>query len=307
MKTFIHIGYHKTGSSWLQRLIHEAEKANRLAPIDYDTIIRNIVDVNALDFDARKSKEALENSISNKFEHSAIPVMSCERLSGNPHSGGYDTKELAYRLRETTDNAQVLIVIREQKDIIRSCYRQYVKVGGTCTLKKYLNPPTDTKVPLFSLDHFRYDRTVALYMNLFGAENVKVVTYESLRNDPRKFISDINNFLSDEKAILDEKLVHEWVNKSLSAFSLKLLRLTNPLAVRNTLTPCSPVRFPGLHRILVNVFYKLDFIIPNVIKNKSNSNEKKIINEHVGNYYRKSNKELMRLTNLELDKYGYGV
>ena len=55
-------------------------------------------------------------------DEAKVPVISHERLSGYPHSGGHDSKEIAHRLAAVFPNAKVVIVIREQKSMILSNY-----------------------------------------------------------------------------------------------------------------------------------------------------------------------------------------
>jgi hypothetical protein len=64
-----------------------------------------------------------------------IPMVSSERLSGNPHSGGYDSAVLAERLHQVFPGARVLVMIREQRSMILSSWAQYVRVGGACLLR----------------------------------------------------------------------------------------------------------------------------------------------------------------------------
>lgn len=63
-------------------------------------------------------------------ESDSTPVLSAERLSGNPHSGGYDSLQTAKRLHRLFPQAKVLVVVREQTEEILSCYNQYVRAGG---------------------------------------------------------------------------------------------------------------------------------------------------------------------------------
>ena len=52
-------------------------------------------------------------------ESDSTPVLSAERLSGNPHSGGYDSLQTAERLHRLFPQAKVLVVVREQTEEIR--------------------------------------------------------------------------------------------------------------------------------------------------------------------------------------------
>ena len=106
---------------------------------------------NALDFSPQICKKYFYPKLLEATTGGLIPVLSYERLSGNPHSGGYDSKEIANRLVQVFPDAKILIVIREQKDIILSTYKQYIIEGGACTVKRYLHPP-----PPVEKDEFLY-------------------------------------------------------------------------------------------------------------------------------------------------------
>ena len=69
------------------------------------------------------------------------PVVSFERFSGNPFSGGYDSKEIADRLVQVFPDARVLVVVREQRSMIVSTYKQYVREGGALPPSKFMLPP----------------------------------------------------------------------------------------------------------------------------------------------------------------------
>jgi hypothetical protein len=59
-------------------------------------------------------------------------VITDERLSGNPQSGGYDSRELADKTPRTFPDSKMLIVVREQTAIIYSSYKQYVIPALRC-------------------------------------------------------------------------------------------------------------------------------------------------------------------------------
>ena len=70
------------------------------------------------------------------------PVVSFERFSGNPFSGGYDSKEIADRLVRVFPDARVLVIVREQRSMIVSTYKKYVREGGALPPSKFMRPPT---------------------------------------------------------------------------------------------------------------------------------------------------------------------
>ena len=99
-----------------------------------------------------------------------MPVLSHERLSGYPHSGGFDSRAIAERLATVLPGARILIVVREQRSMIHSNYHQYVRDGGACPLHRYLQPPQPSmrRMPGFAAEFFAYDRLVETYRSHFG-------------------------------------------------------------------------------------------------------------------------------------------
>ena len=106
-------------------------------------------------------------------------VVSAERLSGHAASGGYDTFRIAERLHATLPAARVLMVVRNQIDMIESEYRQLVGEGYPGRISS-LWSDDQWKTPHFALGHYEYDTLVREYQRRFGADNVAVFTYEGI-------------------------------------------------------------------------------------------------------------------------------
>jgi hypothetical protein len=101
----------------------------------------SFVEVDPFAWSPSKARETFETGIRDAAERGLVPVLSAERLSGNPDSGGYDSVHVAEYLAATFPEARVLIVIREQADMLVSSYKRYVRNGGPGTLRQYGSPP----------------------------------------------------------------------------------------------------------------------------------------------------------------------
>ena len=188
----IHIGYHKTATTWLQQklFITESEVFEPMSMLrkghsslakhffyDDEQYLLSPFEYN----EARIQKEIESIKGSNDKLILKIPVISHERLSGNPHSSGFDAKKIASMLKSTFPKAKILIIVREQKSFILSNYFQYLSIGGTCNLNKYLNTKYDGKRPFFSPNHIKYLPLITEYYNLYGKNNVLVLPYEMFK------------------------------------------------------------------------------------------------------------------------------
>ena len=101
---------------------------------NYHLLVYHCLDVAAvawylLDFKDRRCKY-----LSNKT--GLIPIYSNERLSGGPHTGGSDSAEIARRIKICAPSSKIIIIIREQEDMILSSYSQYIRAVGSASLKE---------------------------------------------------------------------------------------------------------------------------------------------------------------------------
>lgn len=298
----IHIGYHKTGTSWLQKQLFRREDLGYRS-ISLSKKRTDFVRVHDFDFDPHRYRELLRPDLEGCERDGKVAILSAERLSGNPHSGGHDSKRLADRLVEVFPGARILVVIREQRAMILSAYAQYVRAGGACSLGDYLHPPRDYRLPMFHLDHFRYDRLIAHYQKLFGSENVLALPYEHFRQDPGDFVATIARFCGAGCA--DGLSFERRENRSLGPVALGLMRRLNPFVIRDSLNANSPFAIPALRapaRLLVR---GVDRLTPERWNRRLRGRWQRRIERVTAGYYEESNRETQRLTGVSLGPYGY--
>lgn len=309
IRPLLHIGYFKTGTSWLQRYLFPNTTAGFVKLGSKTELTRQLVYPHALDFDSAQATRFVEPLIADAVKKDLVPVVTIERLSGNPHSGGYDSKELADRLVAVFPNGKVLIVIREQKSIILSTYKQYVRERGPCSLTDYLQPPLrgHLKIPFFDFTQFQYDRLIAYYFRLFGESNVLVLPHELFRRDPSCFVRRILRFSGIEvptKAVLPYSSEE---NAGVSAFFIGLKRRINPLDARDTLNPHQFFDAPVLTYYLNKLAKKLDSAAPAAYKAKLENRMKAKVGDLVGDRYVQSNYITSQLIGFDLAEYGYDI
>ena len=337
--SLIHIGYHKTASTWLQEHLFDNEASGFKRFISQREIRDKLILVNGLDFNAEEFKNYYKKLTDDKSD--LCSVISNERLSGNPHSGGYDSKEIADRLKSCFPDGKVLIVIREQKDMILSTYIQYVRAGGACALHDYLEPSKRNQaiIPLFNYEYFNYSRLVSYYQKLFGKEKVLVLPFELFKNKPEEFAERISSFAAVKG--LSELPFSKKTNKRISSLSSILLRQSNKLFAKSTLNPFA-TDLNSWKEILVNPKHKkndvrkieqddgknvrktervqenehsrgnnyqnilvLDSIIPKSVHKFFDQRIKEIINEKVAERYSETNKKLADMIDTDLSDYKY--
>jgi len=223
----IHIGYHKTATSWFQKsfypLVDNAVYLNR------KRVREAFLNTTAFRFDPDEAKEYLRVN--------GRSIICEENLCGHYDNGGLLealSKDVAYRLYSVYPDAQVVIFIRNQIDMIRATYLQYVRTGGTRSLRRFLFPYEKDlvyaarwyKKPMLTLDHFAYQHLIRHYREIFGRSNVHVFCYEAFAADPAGFISDFAARF--DLRYPADRLSFARRNESLGMISLQLARCLGP-------------------------------------------------------------------------------
>jgi hypothetical protein len=312
----IHIGYHKTGSTWLQqelfirsntvfepfsrirrghsslaRFFYKDEEGYLLSPLEKKL----------------KKVETEVDFLSNhpKMNFSTrVPVLSDERLSGNPHSGGFDSRSIADRLKAAFPKASILIVIREQGDALLSSYFQFLSKGGTDSFHQYLNRPYDGRRPGFSPAHFNYLPLIQYYQQLFGPEKVCTLLYEDFRDSPRIFLEKLGKFIGREIPMEEERIsrVHNHHTHKLAMYRFRKM---NSFIHKDSLNGFSPWQHPKTSTAILHFRNSLGRLFGQKGEEKLLEKLRTEARSFAQSRYPRPNKELSQLLDLDLSQYGY--
>lgn len=289
--TFIHIGIHKTGSSTLQHKFRTHTSIYYVERAD----VRDAFIGHSLDFDDNPFQAETERAM----DQSKALVMSHERLSGYPASGGFDRELIAGRLAKAFPDAKILIIFREQSRWIKSFYQQYVADGGSLKLREFLtNPlPQIYKLPAFELDYLNYHQLVTLYQGHFGSENVLALPFELMAQDFDAFSTRLNKFFG-----FDLELVNELTNQSRPLMPLLLMRVVNG-TIGNT--QLSPGGFVPLGYLKLATKFLGALPGARCFDERISARFERQIREKIEGHYDESNKELETMIGMDLKTYGY--
>lgn len=185
-----HIGYHKTATTWMQKRLFQPEHG--FSPVaDHSDVFTHLVKPHGLVFDPALMRGFIEGRLDGT---GLVPVVSSEILSGHPFFAGRESDIFARRIKDVAPDAKILISIRDQLRILPSVYAQYIQRGGTMKPERFFAGTDEPGYWGFDPCHFEYDRLVRLYQQLFGAENVLVVTQEALKVDMDAVAREIAEF-----------------------------------------------------------------------------------------------------------------
>ena len=311
IKPLIHIGYHKTATTWLQRELFNAG-SDVFAPLSPDNnpnvgkylgrqFIRDRDGYLLSPFELNREiiLQELESILAKIDIGNRVPVLSYERLSGNPHSGGFDARIIADRIQAGFPGARIFCVIREQREMLLSTYFQYLKIGGTDTLKTYLTRSYDGRRPGLSPAHFNYIDLVSYYCRLFTRENVLVLPYEMFRNHIGLFLDKLGGFVSLDISNRADRAEIRYNKRADDAITPRLPFL-NLFLESSSVNAYSPLYTP-LARPLLRVTNRL---LP-LNRDAHVDKLRRQIGAIVGDRYKSGNRRLSELIGTDLSAYGY--
>ncbi len=218
----LHIGYHKTASTWLQLHVFPNLRGLRCG----EPLLRQLGANLATASDELLFASAFHASLRQLERLPGGPLLlSDEGISGSLWDGYGSGPKNAERLHRVLPRAKILIVVRRQDEMLRSIHGQYVNEGGTRPLRDFI-AGRDLEGSRFSLRHLEYDHLVVRYVELFGRERVWVAPYECLRAHPDRFLDDLCEFLGSR---LTAPVPRTRENQTLSKPALWLLRTWNRL------------------------------------------------------------------------------
>jgi len=302
----IHIGLHKTGSTWLQKqLFSDPERgfSDSLGE-SRNELKRRIVTPDPLFFDAAATAKHYAPSLAAARQAGLTTVISHERLSGHPSSGGRDRCMIAERLHATFPDARILIVIREQRNLIRSMYNQHIKAGGVESLRHYFAKPGHARKPSFSLQMYEFDKLISFYRDLFGRDRVLALPMELLAQRPQEFVDRIAAFSGHPPVPLDPIRRR---NTRRPHFMRILQRPLNMLFFRNELSPGALFHIRHFNRRFSRLRPLFKRLSPRLLERLLDDREMDAVNKLVGDYYAASNRRTQEMIGLPLAEFGYPV
>jgi len=240
----IHIGVHKTASSWFQASVYPRVTSHRYLA-DRRRVRALLQGGTAFEFDAAAARAALG------FDDPGPPPLICEEdLSGTLHIGlasGYVAKATAERLFAVAPEAEIVIFVRAQPSAALSWYVQYLRQGGTGSALRYLFPDTHRHVgwsrpflaPKFDFSQIDYRGLIQTYDSLFGREHVHVYPYELLARDRAGLLARMQTDLGLE--ISGDPFSDPHVNESYARALLPIARFANHFTTREV---------PGKHALM---------------------------------------------------------
>ncbi|WP_419911903.1 hypothetical protein [Hoeflea sp.] len=300
-KTILHVGLHKSASTYLQRQIFPQSKHHLLLTLPY-TSHNGPLQLLQYGDDTAYSKDLLQEELAKLPTDSLI--LSDEGLSGCPlplHN--VNRSMIARRLSEVFPDAEIVLFLRDQRDYCISHYSSYIKMPyGFNEFENFLHirneeysfdqyqrnePPRsmgslhyDISDYYLSLDSLKYTRVIELYETLFP--KCHVFLFEDLITDPVATVARLGE-------ICGETFEHREVRENTSLSPRQIVKIRR----RNLVNRVQGKVLRGILRST----YKLMPVL-------RAQDTRKIAAEKIGNYFTADNAALRRkLSNVDWDKH----
>lgn len=261
MNIIFHVGLHKTATTWLQSVLfrqhHQINLINDYNEPWNDEIVRYLVLQDRHSFDAEIYKKMIHNRIEAEFSsQKGVYLISAERLSGHPSSGGFDREKIIRNIHAAFPSAKILVTFRNQADLIRSTYQQMIREGDTQKQNIFLHRE-GWKRPFFDLKYFDLDSIYNLYSEIFSQNQLGFYCSEDLEENKERFILDLCQFIEVDPFFP----VHSGrVNAGVGGNELEAIRILNHFRKSEFMpSPILNLKYGLIHRILVKIFTVLLF------------------------------------------------
>ena len=232
-----------------------------------------------------------------------VPVITSESLVGSPLTGGDNAEMILHRLHETLPQSRILIVIREQRAMLRSLYQLLVNWGSPHSIDVLINNTLPGNAPRFRPEFLCFDRMIKAYQASFGEKNVLVLPMEFFQQRAEIFLESVNNFCGVDMGrfpISADTSKRE--NSTRSLASLEYKRLYNRFVAKTIFNP------NGFHRPhKVQGAANVNLVLPSRLAQWQETRFSNTVKLLLGDYYAQSNDRTQLLTGIDLKALGYQV
>lgn len=302
----LHIGFSKCASTFLQAFFEEhpgiflVNQSHYLAPFDFSEYPERRDDYFALFREAAPNQVRLESD-----EHIVLPLFHpvLEAAATTLDS----VVEVSARIKSIQPDCRIIMVIRNQTDLIVSRYSEYVICGGKLSFSDFVGEFLCSSRDGLNYYQNCYAAITRVFRDDFGEDNVLVLLQEELARDEPAVIRTLSEFLGVEALRPSRRgLVARRVG--LSRLGIGFLRTFNRVFVKRPKRSFheAQVRMPFLlYKVLQRSIRMLDYYLPKALKGDKNSILDEATARRIRDTFAEDNRRLADLLGRDLAALGY--
>lgn len=323
---YIHVGYPKTGTTTFQKhFFPKIEEIQYLGKFDGEDKLflfdQKVIDAMIFKKSDEIDFENIRHLLENVILENRVLLSEESILFNSLRASYYDERYIIVRPEDVATNirkvfdekkydVKILISIRRQDEMLTSLYAQsythyYSKQPQTNTFAKFYHLFTDKtgrEHPFqTALD---YDRTVSQYQALFGTDNVHLLVFEALKEQPEAFYRRLCEILEIDPGKYQDIAIKKQENRRSTEEKYKktqeLTLLEKLYALRQKYLPSLKIGLNERQRAFLQsiVLSRNDQINKTIFL--TDAQKKEILSQ-----YKYSNQHLSKIMDLHLEKYGY--
>jgi len=232
---YIHIGFHRTGTTFLQRKIFPfLENTNYIPQYEIIDVLTDITTTDPYLWENLNYQNKIFAALSKFLQKDKKNILSAECLVGFPFTKGINRTIVINRLKSLFPSAKLIVGFREQSSMLTSIYSLYIREGGTLKFSSLINKYNnrnfgyliyDNLIETIDLDYYKYSVFFMQIKELFSEENIYFILLEEFIENPGKSIKKLCQFI---EADWTEQSI-EKLNKGYSPGAMNSIRTLNKL------------------------------------------------------------------------------
>lgn len=319
---YVHIGYPKAASTTLQKhLFNKHSQITNLGLYPTGNLGRDSLEIDhhclylknpglrqfyhdlvmgdRHEYDANKSRTLFKESVEPYMDHNNLALFSNERFTSVFFSYS-DIEVKANRLKHFFPKAKIIVVIRNQFDLIESQYRDHpfeptsFITGKPVSINRWIDIAYEKDSVIKFLSSLKYSEVIDIYQKLFGSDNIGVFLFEDLVHRSDRFIDALSSFMKispeQAKQIMADKHENIGLSNRYNAYRKLMRRFAMPNVFKKR---CLPGSLLSQWTDFVKTGEKRKYRIHG--RNRNN----------LTNFFTAANHRLNQQFDLDLNAYGY--
>ncbi len=187
MKLILHIGWGKSGTTWLQSQIFNQQKVFR----NFNKYrLHQLIDPSWGNYDSKKAKEVVTDFVVDSGKSGLTTCISSEGIISSINHSPAVHETTIKRINEIYDGEIKLILFcRKHEDIVSSLYIAHLESYSNLTFEAFL------KQYQYQIKYsYAYSDRVRFCQNIFGKENVFTGALEQLNTSPQLLKDNLQKF-----------------------------------------------------------------------------------------------------------------